>query len=104
MGGGESSRNQTVKTITNIPGHATSCNIYCSGRFWVIRCLPGKRLGEVNTLLDQAQNDLIDEAVRCQVSTCASLYEICGNKHTTKNNRKNESTKRDRLRMLSTLE
>ena len=54
----------------------------------------------MNTFLETAQNDLIGEAVRWHVPTCASLYE----RQTTENTGRTESTKLDRLRILSTLE
>ena len=58
----------------------------------------------MNTFLESAENDLKDESVRSHVSSHASLYEACGNEHTTDNNRRTESTKLDRPRILSTLE
>ena len=54
----------------------------------------------MNTFLETAQNDLIGEAVRWHVPTCACLYEG----QTTENTGRTESTKLDRLRILSTLE
>ena len=42
---------------------------------------------------ESAQNDLNDVAVRCHVPTCANLYEVSGNKHTTENHGRTETTK-----------
>ena len=49
----------------------------------------------MNTVIESAQSDLSEQALRCPVSSCAcaSLYEVCGNNHTTENNRRTESTK-----------
>ena len=54
----------------------------------------------MNTFLETAQNDLIGEAVRWHVPTCACLHE----RQTTQNTGRTESTKLDRLSILSTLE
>ena len=42
----------------------------------------------MDTFLDTAQNDSNGGAVRYRVSTCASLCEVCGNKHTTEKQEK----------------